>query len=580
MKLFRRRFPSSPFAAVLIGSLGLALSVLSAPGAAKDCAAWPGADAAEPRLGRDDVFVFVDSSLSMGPRSFGSWATGYMAEARSLLRELVDCHLREGDFVLVSTFDSEARIEIAKEVRSPRDLETLRLQIDALEPTRARYYRGLEGGRPIAEATPPVPGRPAVGTVLGGSWKTDLGAMTDLAIRLLRDHSDADHRQIVLFFTDGAHDPPSFSPFDEPVGLDAVLDEELLARRNLQIGVVRVPSVADADADADRDILRRLVEQLDPDGRWRRGGSLALLEPAGDDPSRSFAAGLAELLRLRLVLAGPPEIDLEQSVRPRIGHRLEIRNETRLDRQVEIAAARFEGADGARLVLDVEPALLELAAGETAELRISGDLDSSGLGELDGSLVIDFAGPVGFHPRRVPVRGEHLSWWAEHGWMAGLALAFVPIALAAFVAWRRRPQWIALLWTDGDVVRASRPRRIGVGQGMKFGDRGMGGLAVDGPESRLGEVRREGVDEYVFAFDHLYLDTDSSGPEPFRRADMASWEPVPGSGGGESISFRRAHRKSRLERLLRHLVTTPRDDADEAGSSAWGAASRDDRWGF
>jgi len=193
----------------------IVLSVLPLSATLADAAC--GARDLRGRPGNDDLFVFVDSSLSMGPTSFGDWASGDFERSRQVLHRLADCYLKRGDFVLVASFDSEVRIEIAKTIVDPeRDRALLRRQIDGLGPTRPRYWER----RPGRELGPErATGERSRRWVVGGSLHTDLVAALENLDEMLGLYRQPDHRQTVLLFTDGRHDPPEFVTGDDDPSL-------------------------------------------------------------------------------------------------------------------------------------------------------------------------------------------------------------------------------------------------------------------------------------------------------------------------------------------------------------------------
>lgn len=548
-----------------------------------DCAAFEAGQPGEPRQpgqagsepaadGPEDVFVFLDASLSMGPTSFGPWATGYMEPARRLLRTLAACHLDSGDFFLVATFDSTARLDIAKELRSERDRHSLLRQIDALEPGRAKYFGALENGRPVDEAMPPRPGERARSQILGGSWKTDLGAMLHLAAETLETYSDPAHQQVVLIFTDGEDDPPAFSSFrpggGQPSGatggaegLRRFLARDDLAHRNVQIGVVALPTTGDRPAQP----LASLFEQIDPDGHRRRAGGLALLTPESERPADSFLDQLTELLRRRVVLHAPGRLTLGRQVEPWIDAEFHLRNDTELDRTIEFAgaafeSAAFEGTDGRRVDVDlvVTPRTLRLPPRSAASVHVAGSLDQLPTGPLEGTLRFDFASSVRFHPSSVPVRGVHESWLARYGLQLQLAAVGCVFAGLGLLAWWRRPVWLAAVWTDGEVTRTSSPRRLGIGRTLSVGAPGFAQLGIPGTDGRFGHVRREGRDDLRIVLDGADPLTaglrreGGSGREPddaSRSVAPGAWHSVPGR-DGERVAFHWATSRRALSRRL------------------------------
>lgn len=519
--------------------------------------------------GNEDIFVFLDSSLSMGPTSFGPWATGYMEPARRLLLDLVDCYLRDGDFLLVATFDSEARVEIAKDIGSAREKTILRHQLAGLGPSRARYFRRLRSGKPVEEAMPPRPGELPAGRILGGSWKTDLGEMLSLAKDLLGDYAEPQNRQVILFFTDGEHDPPEYTAFRSEVSLDLFLDREDLETQSLQIGIVAIPRSPGDEANSER--LAEMFARLDPQRIYEGTGQMGLIQPEDENPAESFIAQLADFLRLRIVLDAPRSLSLGQQVRPKLDVAFPVRNETRVDRSVELTEVYFRDQEGRRHALEVSPTRLDLAAGEGQTLRVWGSLDPLPLGRVDGILQFEFGSAVVFHPQQVEVEGVHLGWMERYGWILQVAGVSMALLALAGVRWWRRPRWIAVAWTDGRAVHVSLPKQIAISQSLKVGASGIASLAVAGPESRLGEVTRVAVEGYKFEFDPLYLDVSNTEAYDLKSIHWGVWYPVPGS-ETEKISFRCQRTRQKLVKVLNRIRRSGESSKDPGGSGSWGSS--------
>lgn len=545
------RRPFTSWACVLIAFLAA-----GRPAVAATC---PSETSARARPGQDDVVVLLDSSLSMGPTSFGPWARGSMDAAREVLLRLVDCYLQPGDFVLVGTFDSEARIEIAKEIaQAPRDLETLREQIAALGPSRPRYWErrpdGSRGGERASDG--------GANRIAGGSLRTDLGAALLLADRVLRDYSSPDHRQLVLLFTDGEHDPPEFSPFR---GEDLVL-EDLLPREAVvhhRLGLVALPGEGGDVAPG----LLRLIERWDPGGEARRHGELALIELEADASLDRQIAHLAEeiegLLSMRIDLLAPPILELGSAFRPRVDRRLTVANRSRTARTIEIAEAVWipEGA-GAEVPLGVAPRRFEIPAEGRAELHLGGNLGELPTGAYRGRIRFRFGTSAGFLPAHLPVEGLRVSWLEAYGRALVLALLLAAILAAGLVLYRRRPIWLAMTWSDGTRTERSVPRKLRTGERVRFGGRGHGGLEVDGPARRLGAVHRPRSNRFLLEWEA----GTEPGAEAATRALVARKpESVPDA-PGRTVVFLLHHHRKQLECDLEALAPRRDSRAEESES--------------
>lgn len=459
------------------------VALLSAsPAATLDCP-----PEARQRPGNDDLVVLLDSSLSMGPVSFGPWARGYMEPARQTLTRLTDCYLKAGDFVLVATFDAETRIEVAKEIVVPeRDLVTLREQIAALGPSRPRWWRSADGGVLQGEVSRPVPG-----AITGGSLHTDLDAALRLARRSLDRYTSPGRRHVVLIFTDGEHDPPSYLPDGRSVLDPARLafgqgDGDAQTRH-------RIALVALRGTDGSGQGIDRLLAVWDPDGAQRRRGDLQViaLDPgAPDHQVDRLIEDLMTFLPMGVDLVASTPLDLGDQVRPRLDHGLVAANTTPERRRVEIARAEVGTPDGMTIPVEISPRSFVLEPGQEQVLRVHGGLGALPRGPFRAELSVVSAGAAPFQPSRLAVTGRHQGWLEVYGVHTLTLGGLAGIGLAAFVLHRRRPLWIALVWRRRDRMEVSTPRRLGVGESLRFGGRGRGSLVVDGASGHLGTVRR------------------------------------------------------------------------------------------
>ncbi len=521
------------------------------------------------RPGNDDIFIFLDSSLSMGPKSFGRYgANNYMEHVRTILGNLADCYIKEGDFVLIATFDGEARIEIAKEIhvdkeKAARDKATLKEQIAALEPTRQRFWDRLPGNKRGPERL----GGDVRHVISGGSLKTDLGKMLDLNRRVLEEYASPSHRQLVLLFTDGDHKPADFSEFyKEEITLKNFFPGQKVA--HFKFGVIAVPG---DDGEID-EALDQVIESFDPDRTWRDAGELKLLksDPNAGNVSKVLIDQIAELLNMRIDLVEPVSVHLGEAVTPVLDETFRLINNTRLKREIRLVGAFYEGEVGdPRIALQVEPTLLEIEPGGEQSFKVAGKLRDISVGQFSGKIRFEFGDAVAFSPVELPVRGRRVAWIEKYWWLAMiLALILVLSTLTAFVLWRK-PVWVSLDWTNGESREVSLPKRISVHQSLKFGAMGTGGLQVEGPDSRIGEITRKSVQEFAYAFDYRFLNVKEP-PEyggQSERLNMGVWYPVPGT-ESEQICIRKAYRRDALERLLNAMNLSPGGGGMDGGPGA------------
>lgn len=522
---------------VLLLCLLLPLGAFAAP--------CPGLSGQRERPGNDDLFIFIDSSMSMGPASFGRYAHGYMEPVKQILTQLADCYLKTGDFVLIGTFDAEARIETAQEIRVPeRDLATLREEISALGPSRPRYWdrKGL-GNRGPERDRGEDPAQ-----IVGGSLRTDLGEMLALARRTIEQYSSPSHRQLILLFTDGEHDPPEYSRYrNAQIRLEDFFPRLGAARHKL--GLVILP---DGSGTIDESRLLRLIESWDPRNELRNGGALASITPNVQDPKKTLIDPIYDLLRSRIDLVAPRDLDLGDQVRPRIQEEAKVHNGTRIVRTVKLKGAYFESSSGEQVALEISPAELVLQPGKTASFSISGDLKDLPNGPYKGLLIFEPDSAVMFAPLEVPVHGRKVSFIEAYGWELLLSAALLLAGALLAVYLLRKRVWMVLLWTNGRKTEVSTAKPIGVGQTLKFGAMGTGGLQVEGPDSRIGEIVRKTVKDFTLAFEP-YLSGQSSSTEG-RAAHLAMgvWHDIPGS-KNERVSFRQAYTRRRAMSLARAL---------------------------
>lgn len=443
------------------------------------------------RPGNDDLFVVIDASLSMGPTSFGPWALGYFDPVRQALHQLAACYLKAGDFVLVGTFDSEARIEIAQEIRLPeRDLATLHAQLDALGPSRPRYWRRSSDGTRGAEVALAIPGQDLV---LGGSLRTDLGSGLTLAKESLERYRQPGHRQLLLLFTDGRHEAPEYSPYyRKAVSLEDFFPNAGVGRHRL--GLVAMPG-QDGQVDP---LIAALAAKWGAESK----GRVALLPIAGEAGEAKLGEEILELLTKRIDLVRPRDpLDLGRQVTPRIDHEFAVKNLSGVKERISLGQIRFELGGGDTVsVLTVDPTVLILGPQETVSFQVRGDLEGVASGKFNGTLRIDFAEATTFEPSVLWVKGERVAWLEAH-WRLVLCAFLAAAAVAGLgVYWWRRPVWALMSWSRGTSIELSQPRPLRVGRALRFGTDAGGGLYVQGPGKILGAVARPRRREYRIAF--------------------------------------------------------------------------------
>lgn len=515
------------------------------------------------RPGNDDLFIFLDSSLSMGPTSFGPWARGYFDPVRKVLHQLADCYLKEGDFVLVATFDSEARVDIAQEIRRPqRDLETLHAQIEGLGPSRPRYWERQADGSRGPEVAFPNPGR---NLIVGGSLRTDLGIMLDLARRSLEKYRQPDHRQLVLLFTDGEHDPPEFSPYrNRNIRLDDFFPQAGVGRH--RFGLVAFPNSEGR--------LDPALQQLVDNWGAKPDAPVEVMKVSDRAGAKPLFEQIFQLINRRIDLLAPEFLDLGRQVSPEIDQELGVKNLSPAAQKVRLRQAVFvlDRSPETPIPLEVEPGELLVGAGETVPIRVRGEIQGLEKGAYIGTIRFEFDGPIRFDPAQVAVRGSRVPWLEAYWRPLVTIVVLIAAAVAAVVWFRRRPVWVVMTWSRGAEVQVAPSRALAVGKTLRFGSVPKGGLHVDGPGRILGTLWRRGIDDYRIAWSH---EAALTGPPSDDWPPLASGQEHPiGTDGKEWVAFYIQKTRAEAQELAKGLRPASSAYSDLGTGAAAGYGNR------
>lgn len=442
------------------------------------------------RAGNDDLFIMVDSSLSMSEA-----AGGIMPQVRNFLAELFTNYLKTGDRVIVMTFDSEARYTSVVDVRSERDTALLESLARGLDSRRAIYLQS--GGGSLQEVPRNTPG-----ALPGGGMWTDYCAMWQLAEDAMRRYSDPRHRQLFLLFTDGEPEAPPYRPCERPDVLEAFAAG--VRHDQFRFGVVALPT-GDEESDRLARRLEELLRSISTDAATRAHQSFRVISYDRERGMRSVRQQVDDLLRSRVDLA-PTELQLAAAHRPNLDETFTLTNRSKVTRTVRVPAATLS-IGPLRQQLAVTPAEVKIAAGSTATIRVTREELELPPGAHAGTLDFQFDGPSRFTPNIVSVSVRKMTWWEAYGPLMTTivaAFAFLLAAILATIVYRR-----SLAFAPAQVEARygnSRPfpvRSVNIGEPVAFGGGGAidGELFVDRTNVPRGLLIRSGVDDWQVSWE-------------------------------------------------------------------------------
>jgi hypothetical protein len=468
------------------------------------------------RPGNDDVFVMVDTSLSMAESMQGT-----LPDVRRFLQTFVHGYLKEGDRFVLLTFDSEARASTIFNIESrQRDLPLLENLLTGLDARRKIFLSGQFPN--FHEVRSDLQGI----KLQGGGQYTDYCEMWRVASGALSRFADSRHRQLFLLFTDGLPDAPPYRPCTNPGVLEAFAAG--LREDRFRMGVVALPT---GNQPADN-LARKLSELLArmpgyDDVRSRSGVRVISLENL-ERPK--LASEILELISARVDLVSPQELRLGDVYHPAINQDLEIVNRSRVSRTIALRGIQLKLSDRKPLPLAFSPTSIELAPGGAARIKIRSDKLRVQPGGYSGTVEFDFATASRFDPAILPVSFRVLSWWEAYGSIVWITVAIFATLVVILLGWLALQQ--SFVFAPARVVgryledtEGHQPEVVvSVGGITAFGGGGKlpGELTVSGP-APSGLLRRNGAREWELEFT-----SPAQRPTPYFSNQQVS----PQGGGG------------------------------------------------
>lgn len=375
------------------------------------------------RPGNDDLFVVIDTSHSM--------AGGSLAQAKTFLLDLFARYLKEGDRVVVMTFDSVARVHGFVRIENRRrDIELLRDVLAAIEVGRVIRYRG----------TWPDLIETADGPLRGGAAYADYCEMWRLSGRAMKGYGVPAHRQLFLLFTDGTSQSPDYRPCADPGPSLAIVSA--LRKGRLRAGVVVTnmrPEPSAGTSPASRGFVDRVSAR-----RRIASDSWRVMELSGGgrvDGLRGFLG----LLNARVDLVDPVQVDIAAGTTDLRVH-LTVVNRSDVARKVAVTDASLHlRGDSVPMRLAVMPAAVTLAPRTSALLTLSADDLFDEAGDYRGEIRFQFENDGLFDPAVLAVQGRREPFLAQYRQGAAWALLLTGVGLTCLIR-----RWFATEKTRGE----------------------------------------------------------------------------------------------------------------------------------
>jgi hypothetical protein len=347
------------------------------------------------RPGNDDLFVMIDTSTSMAPSRGGA-----LPSVRILLRDLFARFLKDGDRVILMTFDSDAHVRsIVSVAERRRDVALLRDVVDGIDASRVVHYRG----------TYPDLVETAGGTLAGGGARTDYCEMWRLSMRAIQEYGDPTHRQVLLLLTDGLPDAPLYRRCDDP-GMPGSFAGGMREDR-IRLAVITLSNGA-ISAEALEAYLIGLLRKT-PGYEEIRQTSLKVLafKPNGRHID-SLRSDILKFLGSRVDLVSPRSLNLGASYQVRLDVPLTIINRSRIRKMIDVRGATLVFAGSHPPVpLVVTPRAIMLAPDQAGVFRLRGDPLLRAPGDYRGRVVFEFGTASRFAPAILSFSVKKQNWF-------------------------------------------------------------------------------------------------------------------------------------------------------------------------
>lgn len=437
------------------------------------------------RPGNDDLFVMIDASTSMAPSTDGS-----LAEVKTFLQDTFARYVKDGDRLILMTYDAEAHVHaVMPFVERRRDVELLRDVLDGIDVRRVIRYGG----------TWPDLTERRDGPLLGGGASADPCEMWRLAARVIHQYSEPAHRQLFLLVTGGLPNAPAYRPCHDP-GVPVAFTAAVRAR-GIRAGVV----------------VARPSHSIDflqiPKDSWKSIG----FEPTGRRVDR-LRGDMLELFNARVDLVQPHALNLgaRYAVDPHVP--LTVVNRSSTERTIAIRSVHLRLRDGrGPLQIPVTPSAIRLPPWQSTTLVLSLPHLFERPGEYQGELVFEFAPGARFDPSVLVFSVTKQTWLEAFGAYAAWTAVALVVVLTGVILWLAlektlvfAPATIKGQYRGDPLARPSR--EVNIGGAAPFG----GGGAVAGElfvnaGAPPGLLFRAGADEWRLSWDGETFEPYSSG---------------------------------------------------------------------
>jgi hypothetical protein len=370
------------------------------------------------RPGNDDIFVMVDTSLSMAPSVGGS-----LTRVKGLLQDLLVRYVKDGDRIIVMTFDSEAHMRgIIPILDRRRDTEVLRDVIDGIDARRVIRYSGTYPK--LVEARD--------GLLTGGGAWTDYCDMWRLSATAIRKYGEPRHRQLFLLFTDGRPEAPLYRPCSDPGVLSAFsagLNED-----RFRMGLIALPGGRSSVQELST-LLKKLVRHMP--GYDNIPGNIVRVIDFTDNSHRAdgIRREILALIGARIDLVEPAKLTLGAHYKVSMNTRMTVVNRSTVSRAISLRGATLNLIGrGKPIDVAVTPSRITLLPGQSGFLTISAQDFLREPGEYRGTLVFNFGTASRFDPATLELSATKLYWWqAFGGFVTETIAALATLLLAALV---------------------------------------------------------------------------------------------------------------------------------------------------
>ena len=428
------------------------------------------------RPGNDDIYVMMDTSLSMAPSDGGS-----LANVKAFLQDLFARYVKDGDRVILMTFDAEAHLHaIVPIVDRPRDVELLREVIDGIDVRRAIYYSGTWPDLEEARRAP----------WLGGGAATDYCEMWRLFVRVFQKCREPAHRQWFLLFTGSSPDPPAYRPCNDPI----VPNFLSLALRENRLRMAVVALRAASSPVELRELLPHMpvkINEFRTDGRRIDG----------------LRRDMLDVLNERIDLVQPHSLSLGAHTTIDLRVPLTIINRSPEEKSITIRNATLHLRSGIALQIPVTPSKFRLPPRRSATFMLS-RLDLFEMpGDYDGQLVFNFGPGARFDPAVLAFSATKQTWLEACGQYAVWTAVTLIVVLTLMLLWLTFQN--TLVYAPATITGhyrgdpLARPRLdLQVGITARFG----GGGAVPGElfvnaDAPAGLLFRAGANDWLLSWD-------------------------------------------------------------------------------